>query len=768
MRRLFQMVIVGAWCLGALVSAAEEAQIVEVRKIWDQAPHNAFTDLVRFNDAWFCVFREGQGHVSPDGALRVLTSADGKNWESAALITSPDSDLRDAKISITPAGELMLAGAGALHDKAKHTHQSLAWFSKDGRTWSEAHKIGDPDFWLWRIVWHRGQAYAIGYGCGKENRSIRLYKSGDGKKFETLVERLDVEGYPNETALVFDGDTCYCLLRRDDKENSGKLGISHPPYTEWQWKDLGVRIGGPQMLRLDDGRYVAAVRLYDGGSRTSLVWIEPETAKLTEFLKLPSGGDNSYPGLVQHDGLLWVSYYSSHEGKTSIYLAKVKLPDAVRDIGSRRELFVDDHLISQLDGAELRMHKPEPAEVAIVCDAPWEGNISAYYSIFRDDDRYRMYYRGAHFDEHAKKSTHREVTCYAESKDGIHWEKPKLGLFEFNGSKENNIVWDEEGSPDTHNFTVFKDANPNVSADARYKALAGSHKPGLRAYKSADGARWSLMRPEAVLTHGEHDSQNLAFWDPTQRRYLAFFRKFDRGVRDIMTCHSDDFLNWSQPEFLDFGSAPHEHLYTNAVQPYARAPHLLVGFPTRFQPKHEQVEPVLMTSRDGRHFRRWPEPLIPITAPKDRDGNRANYMTWGLLELPGRDGELSVYATEAYYAGPGSRVRRFTFRSDGFVSVHAGDQAGELQTRPLTFTGDQLRLNYAAAKNGSVRVEVQDDAGKPLPGFSLADCEPLTGDSIDQPVRWKSGASVGSLAGKAIRLRCAIENADVYALQFVK
>ena len=203
------------------------------------------------------------------------------------------------------------------------------------------------------------------------------------------------------------------------------------------------------------------------------------------------------------------------------------------------------------------------------------------------------------------------------------------------------------------------------------------------------------------------------------------------------------------------------------MQPYVRASHLLIGFPTRFQPKNEQVEPVLMTSRDGRHFRRWPEPLIPITAPEDRDGNRANYMTWGLLELPGREGELSVYATEAYYAGPGSRVRRFTFRSDGFVSVHAGDQGGELETHPLAFTGDALHLNYVAAHGGSVRVEIQDGAGKAVPGFALDDCEPLSGDSIDQIVRWKSGANVGSLAGQPVRLKFAIHDADVYALRFV-
>ncbi|MGE0758548.1 MAG: exo-alpha-sialidase [Pirellulaceae bacterium] len=312
-------------CSGPGVShAAGESDLVEVRKIWDQARHNAFTDLVRFQDRWFCVFREGQGHVSPDGALRVLTSKDGNQWESAALITAKDADLRDAKINVTPDGQLMLSGAGAWHDKSQHTHQSMSWFSRDGRTWTERHEIGDPDLWLWRTTWHDGKAYGRGYGCGKE-RLVRLYVSPDGKHYETLVPTLLAEGYPNETSIVFEGDTAYCLLRRDGNPSSGLLGTARPPYQEWQWQDLGVKIGGPHMIQLPDGRFVAAVRLYDGKVRTSLCWLDVATGKLTEFQKLPSGGDTSYAGLVWHEGLLWVSYYSSHEGKTSIYLAKVKI-----------------------------------------------------------------------------------------------------------------------------------------------------------------------------------------------------------------------------------------------------------------------------------------------------------------------------------------------------------------------------------------------------------------------------------------------------------
>ena len=442
-------------------------------------------------------------------------------------------------------------------------------------------------------------------------------------------------------------------------------------------------------------------------------------------------------------------------------------PAAVRDIDSRRELFVDDYLIERFQHAALKPHQPVPQEVAIVCDAPWEGNISAYYSLFADGDRFRMYYRGAHFDEHAKKATHPEFTCYAESRDGIHWEKPKLGLFEFAGSKDNNIVW---ASEDTHNFTPFLDVNPECSADARYKALAGGSLKwggkGLRAYKSPDGIHWSLMQESPVITDGDFDSQNLAFWHPLLKRYFAYHRKGRAGVRDIMMSTSADFLHWTEPAYLEYGTAPQEHLYTNAIRSYFRAPQLFLGFPTRFQPKHEQVEPILMTSRDGLHFHRWADPLIPITAPKDRDGNRSNYMTWGLLQLPGQDRELSVYATEAYYAGPGSRVRRFTFRTDGFVSLHGDTAKAEAVTRPLRFSGKELVLNYATGAGGSLRVEIQDAAGKPLPGFALANCRPLSGDAIDQVVNWESGSDLSRLSGQPVRLRFALDNADVYALQF--
>lgn len=431
-------------------------------------------------------------------------------------------------------------------------------------------------------------------------------------------------------------------------------------------------------------------------------------------------------------------------------------------IESRLEPLVDDALFEQLAGdAALRLHKPTPAEVALVTDRPWEGNTCAYYTIFQDGDRYRMYYRGSHWDEAKNRASHREVACYAESRDGVHWTRPELGLFEFEGSKQNNIVWDGYGS---HNFTPFRDPRPDCPPESLYKAVAGDAKGGLKAFQSPDGIHWKYIQEAPILTDGAFDSQNLAFWDPAAKLYRAFYRKGREGRRDILGVTSEDFLHWTSSDFLDYGDAPREHLYTNAVRCYPGAPHILIGFPTRYHPdRNSQVEPTFMTSRDGRHFHRWTEALIPVTAPENRDGNRSNYMTWGVLDLPDDSQHVSVYATEAYYTGPDSRVRRFVYRKDGFVSLHADH--GGLVTKPLAFAGDTLWVNFATGDGGSLRFGLEGADGAALAGFGLGDCEPLRGDSIRQAVRW-SGGSLGAHAGKPVRLRVELERGDLFSLQF--
>lgn len=309
----------------------EALSLKKVVKIWEKAPHNAFTDLIRFKGQWICVFREGKGHVSPDGRLRVIGSAEGHEWQSLAVLDHPKADLRDAKICLTPGGDLMLSGAAAWHDQGPHTHQTLAWYSDDGENWTEAQAIGEPDLWLWRTNWDGDLGLGIGYKTRGE-RFVRLYQTGDGRRFEVKQARLFEDGYANESSIVFDDEVAYCLLRRDGEASSAQWGKAKRPFLDWQWTDMGVRLGGPHMVKMRSGRIYAVVRLYDGGARTSVCRIEKPTGKLIEVLPLPSGGDTSYAGIVDFQGQLWISYYSSHENKTAIYLAIVDVLDDAKGL----------------------------------------------------------------------------------------------------------------------------------------------------------------------------------------------------------------------------------------------------------------------------------------------------------------------------------------------------------------------------------------------------------------------------------------------------
>ena len=318
----------------AFANAPVSAELVEVNKIWDKAPHNAFTDLIRWNEESYCVFREGRGHVSSDGKVRVLKSTDTDKWESAALVALEGHDLRDAHVSIAPDGRLMLIGGAAprKQDNQRAPTGAFVSFSQDGRTWTGPHIAVEPGRWLWRVTWHKGRAYGVSYAANDDMPHLQLLVSSDGISYDKRVARLFGEGYPTEVTLRFDVDgTCYALVRRDrqaDKPNSALLGVSAPDYTKWRWHDLGTEFnsfGGPNFIKIPGGHWIGAGRMFDGGVHTALTYIDVEKGTMTKLIKLPSGGDTSYPGLLWYDGVLYVSSYSSHEGKTSIYLAKLKL-----------------------------------------------------------------------------------------------------------------------------------------------------------------------------------------------------------------------------------------------------------------------------------------------------------------------------------------------------------------------------------------------------------------------------------------------------------
>ncbi len=285
-----------------------------------------FTDLIRFHDRWFCVFRESDTHAgSLDGTIRVLTSEDGRAWSSAASVAEPGVDLRDPKLSITPDGRLMLSLGGSVYEGTKlRSRRPRVSFSEDGRTWSPPLPILADGHWLWRVTWHDGRAYGVSYlNSGSQ---AFLYTSKDGIHYDEITE-WHVPGAGESTLRFLPDGTMIALVRREAENRHGWIGTSHAPFTDWEWHEIDHRLGGPNFIADPAGHLWAGSREHTAkGTVTVIARMDPQGA-YEPVVTLPSGGDTSYPGLVWHEGELWVSYYSSHEGKTRIYLARVTLPE---------------------------------------------------------------------------------------------------------------------------------------------------------------------------------------------------------------------------------------------------------------------------------------------------------------------------------------------------------------------------------------------------------------------------------------------------------
>lgn len=330
----------------ASTSGAADPEIMSVVKIWDQGAHNAFTDLIRWRGKWFCTFREAEDHVGGDGQIRVLESSDGDKWASVSLISEQGIDLRDPKLSVTPDDRLMIVAGGSVYGGTRTLkgRRPRVVFSNNGREWTVPQPVLTEGEWLWRVTWHDGKAYGTSYNAFARQTQqakdaaktsepasnepadwkLKLVVSQDGVHYDTITH-LGVPGHPNETTLRFlpDGEMV-ALVRREGGNTFGWIGSSRAPYREWNWHETKHRLGGPNFLLLPNGKLWAAGRSYPGGAKTVLARMARDS--YDPVLTFPSRGDNSYPGLVWHEGLLWMSYYSSHDGKTSIYLAKVRMP----------------------------------------------------------------------------------------------------------------------------------------------------------------------------------------------------------------------------------------------------------------------------------------------------------------------------------------------------------------------------------------------------------------------------------------------------------
>ena len=480
----------------------------------------------------------------------------------------------------------------------------------------------------------------------------------------------------------------------------------------------------------------------------------------------------------------------------------------VRHLGGRLQLFLDDWLVESAGNVRRVLHRPERRETAIRVDRPWEDIYMYNPVVIKDGHRYRMWYR-------AKYLARPFLTAYAESLDGIHWVKPNLGLIEFDGSRDNNIIWPIAGA-DGRSFSVFKDENPDARADARYKAItnlneiteSGRRRAVIYGLGSPDGLQWRHLHEEpmvkALVEDPQFDSHNIALWDSVRRHYAVYARGWYRKglpppgsdrvgrtahtvtmklpsgetremthIRDIRRYVSKDFANWSPQEYIGLGGAPLEHLYKNSATPYYRDPGLLLMFPKRFLPTRK-ADPdwehiglsdiVFMFSRDGLNFdRRYMEAFLRPGRDPLAWHERSIHVGTGLV--PTGEREMSLYFIEHGKTARMS-IRRGVLRVDGLASLRAPYSGGTVLTRPLTFSGSRLVLNYSTSAAGQIRVEVQDETGAPLPGFGMEDCPEIYGDEIERVVAWRTGSDLTSLAGRTVRLRIEMKDADLFSLRF--
>ena len=425
--------------------------------------------------------------------------------------------------------------------------------------------------------------------------------------------------------------------------------------------------------------------------------------------------------------------------------------------------------------------------------------------------------------------THMGTTCVMTSKDGIHWARPDLGFVKCKGWEHNNIIFTYDPSvkvefsnldagndllsgkkvPFTgavHNFTPMIDANPDCMPDEKFKAVGGHDHRLLYAFKSPDGIHWSMMQKEPIIFDGMLDSQNLTFWDPVQKLYYAYYRAFKNKKgdtrklnqkkdysdmdRDVKFATSKDFIHWTPGKWVDWRPDRMTQLYTSQIQLYPGNEHLRIGFPMRYVNNRGLYSDLskriaessayyasvytdtgLVTSRDGRRFKIWAEAMLrPGPTPENwfySFGETALNLFETPSQYPGGPSEWSFYVTDhGAWFGKGVTFNRYSIRKDGFVSASSPMAGGSLVTKPIVFAGNALRINFATSANGSVRVELQDPDGNPLPGLSLDDCPSLFGNSVAYVVNWNGNAKIGNYAGKPVRLKIELKDADLFAIQF--
>lgn len=484
------------------------------------------------------------------------------------------------------------------------------------------------------------------------------------------------------------------------------------------------------------------------------------------------------------------------------------------DVGSRRECFFDYYLINKEETtAKLITHRPHMNEECFVFDKEWEKRSVSYPHFFYDNGKYRMYYIACEgLDDEGKLITR---VCYAESIDGLKWEKPNLGICTYNGSYDNNIIVDSSSDikPFIDNFYVFYDDNPDCPLYAKYKGICSDNKQ-LWVFYSSDGLHFT--RGCMITDKGAFDTLNIAFWDNEAKLYRCYIRGFHEigdlngedefdekpfdlpdhvrnlRIRDIRYLESKDFKIWTKPKLIKFDNKKDIPLYTNQITKYDRAPHILLGFPTRYVERKEWTgaydvlcgrkerlavmkeerrlglaitDCLFMCSRDGYNFTRYDNAFITPGVEHHTNWVYGDcYPSHGFLKTmshisPDADYELSFFCMGNHRSKKPNVLIRYSIRQDGFCSFHADDEEKIIVTKSFVFEGKKLYANISTSAMGYVYIELKGVADDKC----LKSCE-MFGDKVDKEIVFDEDINI--LSGKEVVMKIRLLDADIYSFKF--
>jgi hypothetical protein len=461
-----------------------------------------------------------------------------------------------------------------------------------------------------------------------------------------------------------------------------------------------------------------------------------------------------------------------------------------------RELFMDDYRIQEMIDVQRIIIPGTKSKILIAATEPWEGNSTYIYgTVLKDEPAgsgYRMWYT-AYLDAHY-------YLCYATSKDGVNWIKPKLGVFDFKGSKENNICSDGGGT------VVYDETDPDPAR--RYKLMRFQGEKeffGYNIFVSPDGINWERGASKPVLPYG--DVANIAF-DKEKKLYIATTKQRmliantsvtpGKNDRAAFVSVSKDFVKWTAPgepnsawtlavegderddQLVRSKGGIEANIYGMPVYPYQG---IYIGFPWMFDimtyatgefagTGDGKIQPQLAVSRDLRHWNRMVrEPILPVGKAGAWDDGTL-YTSTTMLTT---DKEMRIYFGAMNLPHGGStktqvqsaRIAMASWRKDGLMALsNEGDDDGIITTRLIKFEGNQLKVNVKLKSGGSLKVELLDQNGQVIGGYSMADAKAIQGDQFEAQVKWNKGSDLSALQGKEIKLRFYLTAGEFYSYWF--